>query len=87
LDKGEKMFTNKDIGIGRGRNVSGVYIQDGGYILVYAKHNNTIVERKIFLGKNSPENFEGQLVSMSDILSKTNAFGIESIQGRLRQIK
>ncbi|HEY8444287.1 MAG TPA: hypothetical protein VIL24_05780 [Clostridia bacterium] len=81
------MLFDKAIGIGRGKNVSGVYIRDGGYILVYAKHDNIIVERKYIPGKNAPENFEGQLVSMSDILAKTNSFTIESIKGRLRQIR
>lgn len=81
------MFLPKDIGIGRGKNASGVYIKDGGYILIYSKQDNIIVERKYIIGKNSPENFEGRLVSMSDILAKTNAFAVESVKGRLRQLK
>ncbi|HEY8419528.1 MAG TPA: hypothetical protein VIL03_03750 [Clostridia bacterium] len=80
------MFS-KEIGIGRGKNVSGVYIKEGGYVLVYSKHDNAIVERKYILGKSAPENFEGRLVSMSDIFAKTNTFAIESCKGRLRQIK
>ncbi len=81
------MFSAKHIGIGRGKNISGVFVQDGGYVLVYAKHNNTITERKYILGKTAPENFEGRLVSMSDILAKTSAFCIESVKGRLKQVR
>ncbi|HEY8390158.1 MAG TPA: hypothetical protein VIL26_04315 [Clostridia bacterium] len=78
------MFFQKSIAIGKGRNISGVYIKDGGYILVYSKADNTIKERKYVLGKSAPENFEGTLISMGDMLAKNNAFTIESIKGRLR---
>ena len=76
------MFFGKAIGIGKGKNISGVFID--GYILVYAYYNSTVTERKYVLGKPAPENFEGNAVSMGDMLAKTNAFSVESIKGRLR---
>jgi hypothetical protein len=80
------MFLKKAIGVGKGKNVSGTYINDGGYVLVYSFFNNCITERKYVLGTSAPENFTGQVVSMGEMLAKNSAFSIESIKGRLRQI-
>lgn len=78
------MFLGKSIGIGKGKNISGVYID--GYILVYAYDNNTITERKYILGKSAPQDFQGNVMSMGDMLAKNNAFSVESIKGRIRML-
>lgn len=71
------------VGIGRGKNISGAYFSQG-YILIYARYNSQIVERKIYLGNDKPENFDGVPVSMSDILAKNSQFCVEMIGGILR---
>lgn len=79
------MFLKRSIGITKGRNMSGVFVN--GYILVYAYQNNVIKESKYVLGKTAPENFEGSALSMGEMLAKNNAFGVESIKGRIRMLQ
>lgn len=69
--------------LGRGQNVSGVYIKEQGYVLVYSVRDNIMYERKYTLASGNVEDQNGTPVSYSQALSRSGGIKVEHMGGRL----